>query len=280
MSRDVLESFLPPETMKKIALVILSNPLREKNVNIKEYARAFLCKSGYENVEEIMRELENMGVFQGPQAMIRVCVEIFCTAFDNIYHQSSLVRRDLLYDHLGKFEGLKITLKEVIEEPSSAKERLQGVSNQLKELFGIFKGRLICWIGDIRNIDNQGRMQFFLKARSNKSIVDTNINFIHLCLDVLEEVVKIYCIVETYYGRNGKVLLDEYEEFYQKNLLKGDTPRLLYAYEFVEQNKKREDFLHLEDRVKDITNISEYYSELLKEYKDDVEEYENVSFGQ
>lgn len=57
-----MKSFLAPETMKKIALVILSNSLREKNVNIKEYARAFLCMSGYENVEEIMRELENMGV--------------------------------------------------------------------------------------------------------------------------------------------------------------------------------------------------------------------------
>ena len=55
---------------------------------------------------------------------------------------------------------------------------------------------------------------------------------------------------------------------------------LLNAYDFSEKREKVGYFLHLEDKVKDVRNIREYYSKFLKEYKDVTEEYEDISFSQ
>ena len=87
MSRDVLESFLPPETMKKMAFAGLSNALEGKCVSIKEFARYVLCVSGHENVEELMEVLEEVGVFQSPQDMLQVAVKTLWADFSNIYDQ-------------------------------------------------------------------------------------------------------------------------------------------------------------------------------------------------
>ncbi len=283
MSRDVLESFLPPETMKKMALAGLSNALEGKRVGIKEFARSVLCISGYENVEELMEVLEEVGVFQNPQDMFQVAVKTLWADFSNIYDQIECQREENLNDKLGRLDRIRDNLQIAIEKScdnescNSKYIDKDKTKEELEELFYVLKRDISTWIGVIRGIDNQNRIEFFVRARGNIKAIDTNMRFIYLVLDALEEIVKIYCIVDTCCGGDGSRLLNTYEQFYREELLKGDTPKLLNDYDF---NEKEEYFLHLKDKVKDVRNIREYYSKLLKEPKDVIEEYEDISFSQ
>ncbi len=286
MSRDVLKSFLAPETMKKMALVGLSNALEGKCVSIKEFARSVLCVSGYENVEELMEVLEEVGVFQSPQDMLQVAVETLWADFSNIYDQIECQREENLNDKLGRLDkirdDLQIAVKKSCNNESYNNKYIDEdkIKETLEDLLYVLKRDVSTWIRVIRGIDNQNRIEFFVRARGNMRAIDANMRFIHWFLDALEEIVKIYCIVDTCCGGDGSRLLNTYEQFYREELLKGDTPMLLNAYDFSEKREKVGYFLHLEDKVKDVRNIREYYSKFLKEYKDVTEEYEDISFSQ
>lgn len=285
MSRDVFESFLPPEAMKKMALAGLSNALEGKRVGIKEFARSVLCISGYENVEELMEVLEEVGVFQNPQDMFQVAVKTLWADFSNIYDQIECQREENLNDKLGRLDrirdNLQIAIKKSCDNESCNSKYIDKdkTKEELEELFYVLKRDISTWIGVIRGIDNQNRIEFFVRARGNIKAIDTNMRFIHLVLDALEEIVKIYCIVDTCCGGDGSRLLNTYEQFYREELLKGDTPNLLNDYDFSEKKEKVEYFLHLEDKAKDVKNIEEYYSKFLRKYKDVTEGYEDISFS-
>ena len=125
MSRDVLESFLAPETvkktMKKMALAGLSNALEGKCVSIKELARSVLCASGYENVEELEELMEVLGVFQNPQGMLQVAVETLWADFSNIYDQIECQREENLNDKLGTLDMIRDDLQIAIKKSCNNK---------------------------------------------------------------------------------------------------------------------------------------------------------------
>lgn len=65
--------------------------------------------------------------------------------------------------------------------------------------------------------------------------------------------------------------------FYDNELLKGDNCRLLQGYEFYNL-QNQEYFLKLSNRVKNIEKLSLTYNDYIKEYVDNIDEYNEVVF--
>lgn len=129
----------------------------------------------------------------------------------------------------------------------------------------------------MRRIDNQKGWKFFLNSLWNRLTIDSSIKLIRLCIDALESLVNIQMVVGMELKDNIDSVIYNYKDFYDNELLKGDNCRLLQGYEFYNL-QNQEYFLKLSNRVKNIEKLSLTYNDYIKEYVDNIDEYNEVVF--
>ena len=196
---------------------------------------------------------------------------------ESISEQIESINEQLIIKEFGILRGIKSDIKYVKDNPEIKEKRFTSVQGRLFELSGKLKENLKNQIDKIRGVDKQAKWEFFIKSINNEKIINSNIKLIKLCIEALESVTNIQIFIGKELEQNVNSIIIEYKEFYNTELLCGDTCMLLHNYAFKDW-QSQEYFLKLFDRVENIEELSNEYSQYKEEYIDYLDGYEEVVF--
>lgn len=210
-----------------------------------------------------------------PENMIRFLVESFYGAFEAIQKNVNLLKLMMINGPIGDIQSAKRMYDYGVENPNDKANKFNSAQDKLFTAVETLKGQVSLCIDSTRNIDSKPKWKFFVNAKENMAIIDSNIHIIRLSLDAIEQAVSMQMLIASNMDKKIEAsVLRPYEEFYDKFLLSGNTCRFLHAYEF--ENRKREEyFLKLPEKRNNIRKLGEAY----EEYVDELEGYDNIIFG-
>lgn len=232
--------------------------------------------NNYTDDKEVIDVLKEYGL-EKPEKLMQFIILSNFARLDTISSQIEKVKKQFIVEALGILKGIKSNISYVNNNPEIKEKSFNSAQERLFELSGKFKEHLNDKIGEVKGIDNQSKWEFFIKAKNNKIIIDTDIELIKLCIDALETVTTTQIFIGKELGQNVDSIIIDYKEFYNTELRCGDTFRLLHSYEFKEL-QNQDYFLKLFDRVETIEELSKVCTQYMEEYVDSLEGYEDIVF--
>lgn len=237
------------------------------NINFEEY-------TDDKDVLAILMEYE----LYKPEKMAIFLMESLFAALDSISSQIETIKVLIVRDAFAMIRSIEDELDYVKYNPSSKNRKYIEIQKKLSEVSGKLKENISILISQIRDIDRQDWLTFFLKSGSNKKTIDTNIRLIRQSIDALENVVGVQLLIARELDdKNTTSILDSYKRFYNNELLVRDTCILLQNYEFKEKDKEQY-FLKLSEKIKHVDTLYINYGEYIQEYSDVLNEYEDIVF--
>jgi hypothetical protein len=212
-----------------------------------------------------------------PNGMARFLVDFYVGSIESISSQIESVKELIIKQEIGELRGVKEAMQRVYCNPNNKKCEYENIQKKLDSVSGKLKEYILSLISDVRRIDNQKRWVFFINSLWNRNTIDSSIKLVRLCIDALESLVDIQMVVGMELKDNIDSVIYNYKDFYDNELLKGDNCRLLQGYEFYNL-QNQEYFLKLSNRVKNIEKLSLTYNDYIKEYVDNIDEYNEVVF--
>ena len=237
------------------------------NINFEEY-------TDDKDVLAILMEYE----LYKPEKMAMFLIESLFAALESISSQIETIKGLIVRDAFAMIRSIEDELDYVKCNPSSKIRKYIEIQKRLSEVSGKLKENISILISQIRDIDSQGRWEFFLKSKFNKDIIDTNMRLIRQSINALENVVGVQLLIARELDdKNTTSIINSYKKFYNNELLVGDTCRLLQNYEFKEKAKEQY-FLKLNEKIKYIDTLYISYGEYIQEYSDALDEYDDIIF--
>lgn len=209
-----------------------------------------------------------------PEKMIRFMVESFYGALEAIQSDVVSLKFMQVNESIGRIESAKRMIDYGIDNPDDKINKFDTAQNNLFDSIAILEKQVETCIKSIRSIDDKPRWKFFINVKEHMATIDSNITIIRLSLDAIEQAVSMHMLIAN--DMNKKIepsVLRPYEEFYDKVLLSGDTPRFLQDYEFKDRNHEKY-FMRLSEKRNNIRVLNKAY----EEYVDELEGYDNIVF--
>lgn len=219
---------------------------------------------------QIMKELG----LDKPENMIRFMIESFYGALEAIQSEVEALKLMQINESIGLIESAKSMFDYGVENPNDKIDKFNTAQNDLFRADGILKEQVRACIASTRSIDSKPKWKFFINAKEYMATIDSNITIIRLSLDAIEQAVSMQMSIANEMDKKiESSVLRPHEEFYDKVLLSGDTPRFLQDYEFKDRNHEGY-FWGLSKKRDNIRRVNKAY----EEYVDELEGYDNIIF--
>ena len=188
---------------------------------------------------------------QRPENMCRFFVESYYAGFETIASAVNGLQQENLIRVLGKIRGAKNSITIGIDNPEDGREYLRQAHEAVLEACGTLELLLQGYISQINEIDQKGKMKFFVGAKFSLSKIDTNITCARAAVDALITAVRLQALIAMQLNQKSRVVIMEHIGNI-RNILSNESCDLLYAYD---KNKRDGYWMQIPQKLKELEKV-------------------------
>lgn len=253
--------------VKLIAPNINQNSLKKINasMNFKEnYTIPIITDD--ESVKECIREFE----LDNPVNIIKFFVESYYANIECIVEGIAINQKLNFVDSVACISDARNKLKRALSNKGNKENfnnLLRDAQNCLDKGISELENKVFVYIDMVRQIDNQSKFMFFLKAKSSIKTVDINTELAREAIKTIDNAVQLHMTLAALMHEDIEdSVIEPFNEFKQK-LIKDDNYMLMYNYD-TEENKNF--WLKLPETIDDICEKADDVSECMESCVDNI----------